>query len=602
MATFEAQSLPVHAHPMMASLGDFEPLRRAEQVLLQAAASGDIAKVGLRVPSSPAANFTVRGSFLAFLARGGAPLEGRRIQMLGAWVEGPVDLCAAVVPASLWFYRCVFDTAPMLDGARILGGVAMPDCRLAGLQATACDVAGDFALNAGSVVAGEVNLSRATVGGDLQCTRLHLRGNGEAAASEPRLPFMADGLRVAGSVNIGQGFEALGEVRFVGARIGGDLRAGRASLSGDVDASGTRLDALNLDCICVMGSVLLDTGFVAAGRVSAQLARIEGDLDCTGAAFDVVGDAAWGGGSALRLDRARIGGTLVLRNLKDPLNGASLAGTRVGVLADDASAWGDRLVLDGFKYSRFARGSSSNPLFRLDWLGLQQASHLGSDFRPGPWRRLIKVLRRDGHDGDARRVAVRREMHLRRIGRVGASAPSGWRWLPRLCHDLFGLFAGYGYQPGRIVAWMAAVWLVCAFVYWNAAEQGVMAPTNAALLGDARYAHCGAVTPKVRAASLGKAQLGNWTQCAELPAEMPGFNAWVYSLDLLLPGVDLRQQAEWAAAASAAPLSGSEDGWVSEYRGLATRMLAGFETLFGWAACLLLLAVLTGLTERDRRR
>src|SRR3990167_7562601 len=71
------------------------------------------------------------------------------------------------------------------------------------------------------------------------------------------------------------------------------------------------------------------------------------------AAFDRVGDAAWGDGISLVLDRAHIGGALRLARLQAPLLGASFAGTRVMSLVDDAGTWGERLVLDGFAYSRF---------------------------------------------------------------------------------------------------------------------------------------------------------------------------------------------------------------------------------------------------------
>jgi hypothetical protein len=566
------------------SLDDFQPLRRAERILLRACTHGDIAKVGLRRPVAATVDVTIRASLLAFLARGGGGdmrVRARRIEMLGAWIEGRLDLGDARIAMSLWFYRCVFDTTPMFDNARVAGGIGFPDCSLPGLMAEGCSISLDLALNAGCSIAGEVRLKRAQIAGDLQCARLKLQ-TGDGAANSARRPFIADAAQVDGDVTLSEGFESVGEVRFVGARVGGDFRAGKATLTGLLDQAGARSAALVLDRIAVHGSVHLDAGFAAAGRVTLRRARIGGDLDCTAAAFDRVGDAAWGNGVALVLDRARVGGTLYLRELDGPLLGASLADARVKVLADDASAWGERLVLDGFAYSRFGEGAPIDAPFRLAWLGRQEPAHLAADFRSHPWRRLIAVLRNSGHAGVATTVAMQRETLLRRIGRIGESAPAAWRWLPRLAHTLFGVLAGYGHRPQRLLAWTAVVWLVCAAAFWFAARAGVMAPADPAVYADPRHATC-------------RGPAARWTDCPALAREHPRFDALAYSLDLLLPLAGLQQREAWHPAvdhdAAASPF-GWDDG---------VRMLAWFETLFGWAAALIVVAGFAGWTDRDRR-
>lgn len=572
--------------PPQSSLDDFQPLRRAERILLRACTHGDIAKVGLRRPVAATVDVTIRASLLAFLARGGGPdvhVRARRIEMLGAWIEGRLDLGDARIAMSLWFYRCVFDTTPMLDNAQVHGGVGFPDCSLPGLMAEGCRISLDLALNAGCSIAGEVRLKRAQIAGDLHCARLKLQTGDDTAST--RRPFLADAARIDGDVTLSEGFESVGEVRFVGAQIGGDFVAGRARLTGPLDNNGARSAALVLDRIEVEGSVHLDAGFAAAGRVSLRRARIGGDLDCTAAAFDMVGDAAWGKGIALELDRARIGGTLFLRQLQGPLLGASLADARVKVLADDASAWGERIVLDGFAYSRFGEGAPVDATFRLAWLGRQEPAHLADDFRSHPWRRLITVLRNTGHAGGATQVAMRRETLLRRIGRIGETAPRALRWLPRGLHGLFGLLAGYGHRPQRLVGWAFAVWLACAAAFWFAAEQGVMAPADPAVYADPRHAPC-------------RAPAANWTECSALPKEHPRFHALAYSLDVLLPFANLHQHDAWHPAVIAPPAA---TPWVVGWDD-GVRALAWFEALFGWVAALTLVASLAGWTDRDRRR
>jgi hypothetical protein len=249
------------------------------------------------------------------------------------------------------------------------------------------------------------------------------------------------------------------------------------------------------------------------------------------------------------LDRARIRGALILRDLRTPLLGASFVDARVGTLSDDRSTWGERLALDGFDYSRFGEGAPLDSVFRTGWLERQEPAHLKGQFRMQPWRRLIRVLRRMGHGHRAGSVALRRERWLRRIGWVGSWAPPALRWLPRAGHALIGALAGHGYRPGRLLAWLAAVWLLCGGLYWTAAELaggGLAAPVADAPLGP-----------------------------------------FAYSLDRLLPLVDLGQGGAWAA--------GSE--WTD-----ALRWVAYLESGFGWFAVLLLLASMAGWVDRDRQR
>jgi hypothetical protein len=583
----------------MTRLEDFNPLRSAEVVLLRAYQTGEIAKVGLRRPLVPTIETTVRGEFVSFLARGGdADRAGRRIQLVGAWIEGRIDLRNAVVDEGLWFYRCVMDATPRLDGAHIGGSVSFPDCLLPGFRAESCTFAGNLALNSGCTVRNEVRLAGATIGRDLNCERLRLRSS-ERSTSSPVRRLSADGAQIAGDAILAGGFEAQGGIRLVGARINGDLRVDNARLSGSIDSEGVRGDALNLDQMRVAGKVSLDQGFAAAGAVRLKQARIDGDLDCNGAAFDVFGDMGLSGCATLLLDRAKVGGSLVLTRMKRPLLGASLAGTQVGALHDDLSTWGGRLVLDGFSYARFADGAPTAARFRMSWLGQQERAHLRKDFRPQPWRQLITVLSSMGHHDDARVIAVKREAHLRRVGRLGTGMPRGLRWLPSLGHRLYGLFAGYGYRPWRLVASMVMLWLVCSAVYWAAAERGVMAPTDPLVFNDPRYAHCRPDAASTRYARIGEVAVRNWTRCAELPAEFPPFRPFAYSLDLLLPLVDLRQDQQWAALSGTRAGAGSAGSPAIDW-GVVTHMLSWFEIVFGWAATLTLLALVAGRTRGDR--
>jgi hypothetical protein len=544
-------------------LSAFQPLRPAEQLVVRAFVDDDIARVGLRRPLVPSLDIAVRGALIAHLARSGGAGEGlsHRVQIVGAWIEGHVNLRDASIAESLWFFRCVFDASPRFDGARIAGSLSFPGCLLPGLRADDCTIAGDLALNAGCIVRLDVRLARTTVGRNLNLGRAQLRSGDRVDMQVPRR-LIADDARIAGDALLTDGFEADGDVRLVGLRVVGDLRASSARLSGHVNGDGQRGDALNLDLAHVAGSVVLDRGFSAAGSVRLRRARIDGDLDCTQAAFDAFNDMGWRGAVAFAIDRARIGGSLVLARLKQPLSRATLAGASVGTLHDDDTSWGESLVLDGFAYRQLAAPAPASSGFRIEWLQRQEPAHMGRDFRAQPWHQLIRVFQRMGLPAAARDVAVAREVQLRRVGRVGAGAPQRLRWLPRLAHRMFGLLAGYGHRPWRPLAAMVLVWLGCAAVYTVAAERGAIAPTS------------------------------TW-QANEraLPLSYPAFNPLAYSLEHLVPFVDLQQRRLWSVTGErAAPA-----GW-----GTAALFVSWHEAVLGWAGWLLMALCLISALNRRR--
>lgn len=558
-------------------LSAFEPLRPAEELVLRAYLNDDIARVGLRRPIVPLSDIVVRGAFVAHLARGGR--DGRftpkAVQILGAWIEGRVDLRDAHVPEALWFYRCVFDATPRLDGARVSGNVSFPGCLLPGLKADDAVIGGVLALNSGCVVRTEVHLARAVIGQDLNCARLQLR-SAEDSDTPIRRRMSAEGARIEGNALLTGGLESDGDLRLVGLRVGGDLRATSAQLSGEVGDDGRRGDALNLDRARVAGSVYLDQGFAASGLVRLKQARIQGDLDCTGAAFDALGEMAWRGATTVAMDQAHIGGTLVLARQNLPLQGVSLLSTQTQALADDDTTWGEDLTLDGFRYRRFARTAPTRADFRIEWLMRQQGAHLGRDFRPQPWQQLIEALRGSAQEHDAREVAVARERLLRQTGRVGVGLPRPLRALARAGHLIIDVLIGFGHKPMRLVATMAVLWLVCGVVYWAAAESGAMAPLNPSVYNDPRLSHC----------RQGDAAGSSWTHCPQLPAAHPAFRPFAYSLEVLLPFADLQQRQAWTALedhGAEAPREASAQAW-----GMVSRWLAWYQGLFGWAALALL--------------
>jgi len=85
--------------------------------------------------------------------------------------------------------------------------------------------------------------------------------------------------------------------------------------------------------------------------------------------------------------------------------------------------------------------------------------------------------------------------------------------------------------------------------------------------------------------------------CEKLHEEYTGFSPLAYSLDLILPLVDLQQEHDWAPM-----IPTSKNTWIDELKAHnlkhLTRLVVRFEILFGWMSSLLLVAVISGLTKR----
>ena len=234
------------------------------------------------------------------------------------------------------------------------------------------------------------------------------------------------------------------------------------------------------------------------------------------------------------------------------------------------------LILDGFHYDRIVDGPT-DAATRIAWLQRPLTQDLvDQSFRPQPWEQVIKVLRDMGHDADARAVAVAKQEAMRVAGKFNGI---GW-----LLHGLYGVFAGYGYKPLRTVFAMALVFLIGAGVFMFAEAKGWIAPSSPIIHSQQTLIEaCG--QPQGH-------RLTTWTICPKLPNEYTTFNPLMYSLDLILPLVDLQQDQDWAPLVT---INGQEWTWG---RALI-RIFMWFEILFGWAASLLLVAVLGNLVKKD---
>ncbi len=518
-------------------------------------------------------------------------------------------------------------------GVFLSGGAFAIDC--GGAQIT-----GDVLLSERFFGEGGVFFKGARLGGGLNCAAGLFFNRGEDGAS---CALGCDNAQVAGDVSLSDGFHSEGLVSFSGARIGGVLNCVHGSFANKTaDGAGGALDVSNSE---IGGGAYLSDGFSAFGQVRLHGARINGSCACLGGLFDNAVAAAPDDGAkkarvaaaALHLQAAKIDGALWLgpttrgaHQRADIRGSLRLDGCHANEIADHPNSWPRKrivgpegkklpafLYLDGFTYNRMMGQGDYRTGARKRWLKRQPPDHLGVNFRPQPFEQLVKVYREMGHHGRAREIAkfkggVRyrslfiklwhgwrdRPKFSKRFGggaqfaspldfiawpltlagrattRAAASIPLALAWA------FVGFGTAYWYGWGRILAFLFVMWIGGVVFYAGVANEGGFAPSNPAIyLNEKLQAKCGK----------------HWTECAGGPVELPSFNPLIYSLDIMLPVLDLGQKHVWQPIDRSDRAAGFELPIGEGSVGAIVRA----QTLLSWGALGLLIAMLSGLIEKD---
>jgi hypothetical protein len=447
-----------------------------------------------------------------------------------------------------------------LVNGRIGGSVYLTEAKIAWQRSPALD-ASNAVIGAGftgdrMLVDGETRLRHTRVAGSLGLSAAQLHNPGGAALG-------AGGLSVQGGVWC-RNINTVGEVRLVGARLGSNVTLTDATLSnhGGIALNLDRATLADLDAarltvsggsITVIGAQVsgriylpdlrLDSGhgtnaFVADGttvgrRIVMPRARVSGqvracassalriqlreaqfdnpggvallmapidvaadmfcnDMVVTGA-MDLTGAKI---GSHLDLTQARLinpgGPALVTQGLQAaqvsllpavPIQGTvDLSHARIGLLRDDPQTWPTTVMLRGLTYEALEPHLPARQ--RLNWLAREP------DGQSQPYEQLSALYTRTGRPSEAREVLYTAE----RRHRASKTLP-GRAW--GLLQDIT---VGYGYRPSRAALWLAALLALGSIIYALAPP----APLNA--------------------------------------TGTPHFNPVIYTLDLLLPVVNLGQK------------------------------------------------------------
>ncbi len=442
---------------------EFGELKEPEIKLFRAVAAGEFAdyRTGNAADDDPAGaddwpkGRALRADRIEWLctdSEATALLTHRGIWITGARIEGDIDLK---------FIRMPFPIA--IGDSAIRGKVDLTDAEVAGLYldgthtgsiiAGGVKVKGSILLRKKFSAIGEVSLSGASIGGNLECDDGRFINEGAYALN-------ADRMKVVGSVFLRNGFEARGEVRLLGASIGGnfDCRGGRFI--------NKKARALTADRLNVLGDVSFNEDFKAEGEVRLLGASIGGDLVCAKGKFINEGARAINAdgvkiiGSALLRNRFRAEGlvSLVSATIKrhfvwmdvDSPEKAKLdlRSANIGTLRDEEKSWpsAGNLKLNGLIYKEIVdeAPTPTDAETRKKWLRLQPDDR----FRPQPYEQLAKVLRKDGHDDDAKRILIEKAKAKAKHTTLSLHDAKWWDWLWLRC---LGRIIGYGHRPAKAI-------------------------------------------------------------------------------------------------------------------------------------------------------
>jgi hypothetical protein len=307
--------------------------------------------------------------------------------------------------------------------------------------------------------------------------------------------LVAEGVRVSGDVSLEgavletcEGGIALNLER---AQIDGTLALRRAKFLGEVRLRSIRLG----DRLQLQGAELRNPRGIAC-RLSR--AHVTADIFCNGLTADgqlkLTGASV---GSSISLENARLAKPgdlaavdarnlraqqLVLRLAAPAGGGVDLSDATIGALRDDPATWPDRLHRDGLTYDPL------DPLLaageRLRWLARDPGG------APQPYEQLAAQYNAIGQPAQARAVQYARE-RMEHQGRNLAA---------RAWSTLQDITVGYGYRPRRALGWLALL-LVIGSVVFSVAPPPPLQPGAA-----------------------------------------PHFNGVIYTLDLMLPVVNLGEK------------------------------------------------------------
>ncbi|MBV6696269.1 oxidoreductase [Kitasatospora aureofaciens] len=398
---------------------------------------------------------TVRADVLARLLLAGptaAPGRVSSLRMNGVNVTGALNLAGGRINQYVELYGCRFDHKILISEAEA-STLRLVDCLIPRIEASRLNTTGDLHLARCRIPEG-IRLTDAKIGTDLLLNQTVLGADRFGRA------VSADGMAVHQDFEADR-IEVHGELSLRTARIGGRFSLRGAQLYA-VPQNRICLNAVRITVghTCYLTSSpdggwfgsrsyygsgygqnpppgAPGTPFRAHGQVRLSDARFEGACLISGE-FHLEDDDEL---SLRRIHTPELRFTCRVR----PTGPVSLSRARIGNLVDTPDAWprGKHLGLTGFVYECLRPVAPFTVQQRIAWL---EGSTV--EYQPESYEQLATALRRDGADDDAREVLYAKQR--RRYATLPLPARAWGR--------LQDVTVGYGFRPGRAALWLLLAW------------------------------------------------------------------------------------------------------------------------------------------------
>ncbi|MEX2982005.1 oxidoreductase [Streptomyces sp. C36] len=457
-------------------------------------------------PSAPytwGADRSVRARVVALLLLNGPSARPGRVAALklnGVQITGTLDLSGGTVVPYVELHNCRFEQQLLLPESTFTT-LRLVGCAIPRVEAARIRTDGDLHLPR-CVVQHGIRLTDAHIGTDLLLNQLVVRRDRRGVS------IAADGMTVGQDLQA-EMMRSHGELSMRGATIGASLSLRGSTLNNPYGRRALNAPQLTVERTLYLTSAGLGGSRFAGGAtppygISTTPAPDRGPrlrrFECLGGAR--LDDGRFG--DAVDLSQARFvmeaDQELSLRRVQTPelrflgerqeRGRVVLSGARVVNLVDRYDSWPGPggLVMAGFTYENLIPLGSFPLARRLDWVAAATP-----EYAPEPYERLAGALRSSGEDADARAVLLAKQRRRRET-----LPPAGKAW-----GYLQDWTVAYGYRPGRAAVWMAVLWALGGF-----------------------YFSYRPVPPLKE-------------------GEGPAWNPELYTLDLLLPVIDLGQGAAW---------------------------------------------------------
>ncbi|GAA2790522.1 hypothetical protein [Saccharopolyspora taberi] len=441
-------------------------------------------------------------------------------------VEGAIDLHGAEIECTLNLVGASF-----IEQSNSMPALSVRNVRIGGnVLGHSLSMKGQVALDS-STISGAVDLTEASI--------QNRRGRVSLSATKATISKLM----------LSSNFSSIGEIRLADSTIETDLvlsgatldnaestslRAPRLAVQGNILASDCKaIGSIELTDATVNGDVrLLDSSLKGlplkepsfgrprdpnSGRewrgISINLsdAEISGDVDVRGSAFteSIVLESARIGGAVI-LDQASVetsstvslraegltAGSLRMDFKRRPQGMIDLTSASVKLLADSDNSWPDSgLKIEGFEYRRLSSSMSTRD--RIAWL-----RGATNPYAAQPYSQLASCFSLAGQEDDAREVRFASDKRYHQTGNLTL----------RFWGRLQEWTVGFGYKPARALLIFSLLWV------------------SASLWFSFGVASCGRESAGL---------------CPVKAGEHPTWDPWLYSLDLLVPLVNLGHEIAW---------------------------------------------------------